>query len=214
MTEAGLRKIGLYGGTFDPVHLGHFIVAQDAHEHLALDHVYFVPAAQAPLRHEGPIATGAERASMIEGGIAQGSPFSVLRDEIECGGVSYTIDTVRSLRERFTGVSLYLIIGADQLGKLDRWRAIDELAQKVEFAVIARPGHPLEAPASLRASLRLHRLSPHPFGISSTEIRERLRSGLPVNYFLAEATLRQIQENQTYSRPRQSELSPAETYYN
>ncbi len=199
MEDAGIEKIGLYGGSFDPVHLGHLIVAQDAMEQLGLDRICFIPAAQAPLREDSPAASAEDRLAMLEAATAGTPGFEVIDDELRAGGVSYTIDTVRRLKARFDRHRLYWIIGGDQLDKLPKWKDIHQLAEFVEFICIHRPEHPLNPPEDVRGVARIHPLSVHPFSISSTEIRERCAARRPIRYFLPEAVSDYIARHQLYT---------------
>ena len=190
-------KIGLMGGSFDPVHFGHLIAAQDAMEQQGLDRVVFVPAAQAPLKDYEVSASGPDRVAMVRVAIDWDDRFEVSDFEVNRGGVSYTIDTVRHFRERFREARLFWIIGGDQVPKLGRWRDIGELAQLVEFIFLERPGHPAKTPPEV-PDLRLHRCDGHLIELSSTELRERMRRGLSLDYFMPHKTIEFITEKGLY----------------
>ncbi len=183
LAEQGLN-IGFLGGTFDPVHLGHLIKAQDVLEALGLDRVYFVPTSANPFKADPPVAGPSERRAMLELAIDGDKRFGVLELELELEseGPSFTIDTVRELVGQFQGQGLFWIIGTDQLPGLARWREIEELVTLVEFACVRRPGWAFEEPGI--PGLRLHQVEGHVCEISSTEIRERAEKGRHFSLFL------------------------------
>jgi nicotinate-nucleotide adenylyltransferase len=185
-----LRRTGIFGGSFDPVHLGHLIAAQDALEGLALDRVVFVPAAQAPLREGSPGIAAPARLELLRLAIAGDPGFEVSPIEIDRGGTSYSIETARALRVLWPDDRLFWIIGGDQAARLSQWRAIEELAGIVEFIVLERPGCAYDAPSV--PGLRLHLVSAHAIQISSSDIRRRLSAGLPVHHFLPAAVARRL----------------------
>ncbi len=190
-------KIGLMGGSFDPVHFGHLIAAQDALEQHGLDHVVLVPAAQAPLKDYEVSASGADRVAMVRAAIDWDHRFEVSDFEVRRGGISYTVDTVRHFRERYPEAQLFWIIGGDQVPKLDRWHAIEELAGLIEFIFLERPGHPAKKAPEV-PGLRLHRCDGHLIELSSTELRERMRQGLSLDYFMPHKTIEFIREKGLY----------------
>lgn len=190
-------KIGLMGGSFDPVHFGHLVAAQDAVEQHQLDRLILVPASQAPLKSEPVRSTGEDRVQMLRLATDWDQRFEVSDFEVRRGGVSYTIDSARHFRALFPDDRLFWIIGGDQLPKLHRWRQIDALAQLVEFIFLERPGH-APKPAPVVPGLRLHRCDGHLIEISSTELRERVRKGLSLDYFVPHKAIVYIHRNQLY----------------
>jgi len=172
-------RIGFLGGSFDPIHLGHLVVAQDALEGLGLDRVDFIPAAVSPLKGYELTATAAQRLEMVRLAIAGDARFGVLDLELRRGGTSYTVDTVRSLRALFPGAELFCVIGADQLARLAEWKEIGELVRLVEFVHLGRPGVAEAAPPAI-PGLKLHRVAGHEVAISSSELRGRANRGLPL----------------------------------
>ena len=190
-------KIGFMGGSFDPVHFGHLIAAQDAYERGGLDRLVFVPAAQAPLKPGSVQASAEERLAMLRAAVAGDVRFEISDYEVRKGGVSYTIDTVRHLRVQFPGDELGWVIGADQLDRLHLWREIGELVRLVEFIVLARPGWDAgERPAI--PGLRLRVCEGHRIELSSTEVRDRVRAGLPVDAMIPHKTVEYIRETGLY----------------
>jgi nicotinate-nucleotide adenylyltransferase len=190
-------KIGFLGGSFDPVHFGHLLAAQDAYEQHGLDRLVFVPAAQAPLK-PADVQTGPEdRLAMLRGAIEWDKRFEVSDVELRRGGVSYTIDSARHFRALYPRDDLYWIIGGDQLPQLHRWKDIGELVRLVSFIFLERPGFPVKAAPDL-PGLRLHRCDGHLIAVSSTELRERVRHNLSLDYFMPAAAIRHIKAHNLY----------------
>ena len=133
-------KLGIYGGSFDPVHLGHLLVAQAAVEELGLDKLFFIPAAQSPFKPDAKPAPDAVRLQLLRLALAGKSNCEIDDQEIRRGGTSYTIDTLRDYAKRFPGAELFYLIGADNAAKLNEWREANELAALAEFVVVPRPG--------------------------------------------------------------------------
>jgi len=177
------ERIGFLGGSFDPVHLGHLIIAQTALEEAGLDTVYFVPTAQSPLKGRTCIASAEDRMAMLRIALKGSPSFSILEDELQRGGVSYTIETVSRLRQRWPQAQLFWIIGADQLQKLPQWQRIGELQKAVTFIWLQRPGESPLTPQGIDPK-RLLAIRSHQFEVSSTAIRERISSGLDARFFL------------------------------
>lgn len=190
-------KIGLFGGSFDPVHFGHLIAAQDAYEQFGLDRLIFVPAAQAPLKEEVVRVSAADRLELLRAAIAHDRRFELSDFEINRGGVSYTIDSARHFRGLYPGDRLFWIIGGDQLPKIHLWKEIAELAKCVEFIFLERPGHETRATPNV-PNLRLHRCDGHLVEISSTELRARIRQGLSLDYFVPHEAILLIKDRALY----------------
>ncbi|MFA6287451.1 MAG: nicotinate-nucleotide adenylyltransferase [Opitutaceae bacterium] len=190
-------KIGFLGGSFDPVHFGHLMAAQDALERGGLDRLIFVPAAQAPLKPDVVQASAEHRLAMLWTALAGDGRFGISDHELRRGGLSYTIDTVRHFRAEFAGDELHWVIGADQLPGMHRWKEVAELVRLVEFIVLARPGHEGAERADI-PGLRMRRCEGHLLEISSTEIRERARRGLGLDYFMPHKTVEYVRETHLY----------------
>lgn len=182
-------RIAIFGGSFDPIHHGHLILAQDALEQLRMDRVLFVPAAINPHKlASAPRASGRERLEMIRAAIAQEPRFSADPIELEREGPSYTVDTVEAIHSRWPDAELFLLIGEDNLPKLPLWERYEQLAQKVTFLTFGRssetgPGHSAALPLQGKEMRRLERR----IDISSTEIRERIAQGLSIQYLVPES---------------------------
>ncbi len=174
-------RIGLYGGSFDPVHCGHLLVARAALEELALDRLVFIPAAQSPFKPGRVPAPDALRLRMLRTALAGEPRYRVDDVELRRGGVSYTVDTVRHFAQAHPNTTLCWLIGADHVPTLPQWSEADNLAQLVEFIVIPRPGEPA---ASLPAPWRLTYLKGWPLKVSSSEIRMRAARGLPIHHLV------------------------------
>lgn len=188
-------KIGLFGGSFDPVHFGHLLVAQAAREELDLTRIYFILAAQSPFKPESQPAPAEERLRLLRLALAGDTAAEVDDQEIRRGGVSYTIDTARQYRMAFPDAELFYLIGADQAGQLPLWRDAAELARLVEFLVIPRPG---EMAPQLAAPFRGRALRGFPFGVSSSEIRARCRAGMDIARLTPPAVAEAIKNNRLY----------------
>lgn len=188
-------RIGLFGGSFDPVHLGHLLVAQAAREEMRLDRVFFIPAAQSPFKPDRKLSADAVRVAMLRLALA-GRPWSeVDPQELERGGISYSIDTVRNFKKRYPQSELFYLIGADHVGQLPKWREAGELAELVEFIVIPRPGAgeiPFATPFSGRY------LRGFPLAVSASEIRERVRNGLPIDLLTGPTVAEAVRNNGLY----------------
>jgi nicotinate-nucleotide adenylyltransferase len=170
-------NIGLYGGSFDPIHLGHLLVAQAAKEELSLDRIFFIPAAHSPFKPQSHASPATDRLRLLRLALCGYTWAEIDDQEIRRGGVSYSIDTVRDYLTRFPKSTLHYLIGADNVATLPKWRDANELAKLTQFIVIPRPG---EQPMELPAPFRGQTLRGFPLAVSSSEIRERVRTGLPI----------------------------------
>lgn len=190
-----MKQIGLYGGSFNPVHLGHLLVAQAALEELTLDRLYFIPAAQSPFKPESKLAPAQDRLRLLRLSLAGYPKCNVDDQEIQRGGVSYSILTVRDYAERFPEASLFYLIGSDHVPQLTKWREAEEMARRVEFVVIPRPGAP-QTP--LPQPFRGRHLHGFPLGVSASAIRDRIRRGLPIDLLVGPAVAEAIHKNRLY----------------
>jgi nicotinate-nucleotide adenylyltransferase len=188
-------NLGLYGGSFDPIHLGHLLVAQAACEELSLDRLFFIPASQSPFKPGLRPAAPQERLRLMRLALAGEPRYEIDDQEVRRGGVSYSIDTVRGYASRFPGARLHYLIGADHVGSLPKWRESNDLASLVEFVVIPRPG---AGEASLPPPFRLQALHGFPLKVSSSEIRDRVRRGAPIRNLVPSAVEEAIRNNRLY----------------
>ncbi len=194
-------KIGFLGGSFDPIHFGHLLAAQDAYEQHKLDRLIIVPAAQAPLKPNETQSTSSDRLAMVRAATEWDTRFEVSDFELSRGGVSFTIDSARYFRSLYPNDELYWVIGGDQLPKLHLWKDIGELAKLVEFIFLERPGYPVKATPDI-PGLRLHRCDGHLLAISSTELRDRTRRGLSLDYFVPHKAIVYIRQKGLYREQR------------
>jgi nicotinate-nucleotide adenylyltransferase len=191
-------KIGIYGGTFDPVHHGHLILAQDALEQLGLDRLLFIPARLSPHKRATRPADGAVRVAMIEAAIGNEPRFAIDDLELRRDPPSYTITTLIELAEKYPGAEFYLLIGQDNLADLPTWARIDDLTQLARFVVLHRGDEPVQHPY-ITLDRRVE--------ISATEIRRRVANGESIRYLVPEAVAQIISNENLYrgkkpSRPK------------
>jgi nicotinate-nucleotide adenylyltransferase len=199
-SESALRplRLGLYGGTFDPIHHGHLILARDAIERLELDRIVFLPAGVSPHKLARAPAPAEVRRAMVAAAI-EGEPLFVMDDsELLRTGPSFTIDSVEQIRARHPDARLYYLIGADNLRELHTWRRIDDLRRLVQFVVFGRDH---ENPASAHDFPTL----PRRVDISATEIRARVAGGVSIRYLVPEPVRLLIASHHLYQEsPHQS----------
>ncbi|GFN30290.1 nicotinate-nucleotide adenylyltransferase [Paenibacillus xylaniclasticus] len=193
------RHIGIMGGTFDPIHVGHLLAANTALDACALDEVWFIPTNVPPLK-EGVQGAAAElRLRLVRLAIADEPRFKAVAIELARGGVSYSIDTVRELESRNPDCSFYYIIGSDRIHDLPQWHRIEELASMVRFIGVERPGEPIDLnrlPDWLRSRVEL--VSMPQVGISSTDIRSRRQAGRSIRYMVTEPVYSEIVKEGLY----------------
>lgn len=191
-TPATTERIGLYGGTFDPIHHGHLVLARDAIEQLALDRVVFIPAALSPHKLATSPVAPAIRRDMVAAAIAGEARFELDDSEIHRTGPSFTIDTVEQVRAARPGSALFYFIGEDNVAALHTWRRIDELRQLVQFVVFGRG----EGAAVHDFPLLSRRID-----ISATEIRTRVARGESIRYLVPESVRAIIAQHHLYQDP-------------
>ena len=190
-----MNRIGLFGGSFDPVHLGHLLVAQAAIEELGLARLYFVLAAQSPFKPENEPAPDAARLQLLRLALAGQSNCKIDEQELQRGGPSYTVDTLRDYARRYPGAELFYLIGADNVAKLPLWREANELARLAEFVVVPRPG---DAAQPFPAPFRGRTLTGFPLGVSSSQLRARVKAGLPIDRLVPPAVAEAIRNQRLY----------------
>lgn len=201
-----LRRLGVLGGTFDPVHLGHLILGQQALEQLGLDRVLFVPAANQWRKSGREITPAAQRLEMVRLAVADNPLFEASSIEIDRGGPSYTADTLEQLRGELPGIDLFFIVGQDALEDLPYWRDPGRILRLAKLAVAARPGHAWRVPSSLLqvapdAPERVARVEMPLLEISGTQLRGRVQRGLSVRYFVPAAVEAYIRDHGLYRDP-------------
>jgi len=187
-------RLGIYGGTFDPVHNGHLLLARDALEQMHLDALLFVPCGRSPFKTRRPHATDTKRLAMLRLAIKDESRFWLSRCEIDRAGPSYTIDTVIEIREAFPRAELFWLIGADQLAGLDKWHRSKELRGLVKFLLLPRG----ETTRKDRSGTVLSLPQPRRIDISATEIRHRVKSRLPIDHLVPHPVAAYIKRHRLY----------------
>jgi nicotinate-nucleotide adenylyltransferase len=197
-------KLGLLGGTFDPIHVGHLVIAKEVRLRLALSEILFIPAGNPWLKSERTITPGEHRLEMVRLAISSHPHFTVSDIELKRPGPSYSVDTVSALREELgRDVGLYLIIGYDELSELSLWKEPVRLAEMCHIVGVKRPGyaklnwHSLEQAVG-GISSRVIVLDVPQLDVSSTQIRQRIATGLSIRYLVPEAVERYILEHGLY----------------
>lgn len=186
------KRIGLYGGTFNPIHTSHLIVADQVYTALGLDEVWFIPDEIPPHVNSKTTIAAHDRVAMIEEAISDNSHFKVELSEIERGGVSYTYDTIVFLKEKYPEYDFYFIIGADMVADLPTWHRIDELSKLITFVGVQRPGF------IANSSYSVLWVDAPLLAISSTDIRNRVISGLSIRYLVPDRVEKYIKEHHLY----------------
>ena len=198
---APAQRIAMFGGTFDPPHVGHLAVAQDVHEALGLDRVLFIPAARPPHKVDAGITDAEVRFRMVEAAVGNDPRFGVSELELEREGPSYTVDTLRALRDQDPNGQLFLLLGADQWADFGSWREPATILKLATPILMGRngdgpgevdPGLPPEVSPSLR-HVRVTRMD-----LSSTELRRRVREGRPIRYLVPDEVRRIIESEKLY----------------
>lgn len=188
-------RLGILGGSFDPIHYGHLLVAESCREQLRLDQVWFLPAGVPPHKQQLELAPGMARIEMIELAIAGHPAFRVCPHEIDRGGVSYTVETLEHFRKEQPGAEMFLLLGADSLADLPSWREPARVCELATPAVVARGGHVFRDGQSLDleglsgvlsaerlAAIRQHVVEMPIIELSSTDIRGRVAQGRSIRY--------------------------------
>ncbi len=197
-------KIGLLGGTFDPVHNGHLIIAEEVKAHLNLDEIIFVPAGQPWLKTDRPISPAEHRLEMLRLALAGKPEYKISRAEIERAGPSYSVDTVAELRQKLgESAEIYFILGWDSLATLPRWHDAPRLMRLCMLVAVPRPGYPRPAlkPMEKRVpgvTRRVIFMNSPCVDISATDVRERVKRRLPISHLVPEPVERYIKEHGLY----------------
>lgn len=187
-----MKKIGIFGGTFDPIHHGHLILAREALETLELETVIFIPAAASPHKPDFESAGPAARLEMVRAAIEEEPCFGFDAMELERPAPSYAIDTVETLRKREPAAEFFYLVGEDNAARLNTWHRFTELAALVQFIVLDRTGRQAEHPYPV---IRRH------LDISATDIRNRVATGRSIRYLVPPAVEKIIRERQLYREP-------------
>ncbi len=200
-----MKKIGIIGGTFDPVHYGHLILAEQARVEAALDHVVFMPAMVQPFKLNVKIADGNHRYAMLQEAVLGNPYFSVSRKELDSSEISYTIHTLRECKAEFgEDTKIYFIIGTDAFLNLEKWYEAEEILKEYSFIIGTRPGYK-ETELNLlikhikeKYDTEILELHNSEIEISSTDIKSRLQAGRSIKYLLPESVEAYIYKNKLY----------------
>ncbi len=199
-------KLGIFGGSFDPIHYGHLLLAETCREQCRLDRVLIVPAAVPPHKRSRALSSGRDRVEMVRLAIGGHEQLAVSTIEIDRGGVSYTVDTLTALAEQQPGSSLFFLMGADSLKDLPTWREPQRLCELAVPLVVRRAGSPepdFSAISHLVTAARLEEIREHQvempiIELSSTEIRQRVAAGQSIRYRTPRAVEKFIEANGLY----------------
>ncbi len=201
-----MSRVGVLGGTFDPIHDGHLVAAQEAWHQLQLDYVLLLPAGDPPHKTGQPFASAEDRVRMVEQAIAGRDHLRLSRVDLDRPGPHYTADTLALLQEELgPGVRLFFIEGADSLAEIDTWHEPERVVSAAELAVVGRPGYSVDV-AALEARLpglpeRIHWVAMPALAISSTDLRPRVRTGRPIGYLLPASVEEYVYAHHLYQVP-------------
>ena len=192
-------RLGIFGGTFDPPHVGHLLAASDALEHLALDRLVLVPAATQPLKADRVTAPAADRLAMVRLTVGSDSRLEADPVEVDRKGLSYTVDTLKDFSRRFPSSEIFFLVGADVLSSFAQWRDPHTILELATLAVMRRadsegPVVEMDAELARRAAF----IPTRRIDVSSTEIRDRVRSGRSIHGFVTDAVAEYIGSHRLY----------------
>lgn len=206
-TIKGVQKIGIMGGSFDPIHYGHLVLAEEVRQHFDLDRVIFIPVGKAPHKSSLKMLDPEIRLHMVELAIADNPYFQTSRVEIDSTDTSYTLHTLERLKQIYGENSkLYFITGADTLLDLENWYAVERVLKLCTFVGATRPGYVENALVDMASRLKekfhaeIELIAIPGLSISSTEIRERIINGITVKYLLPDAVERYILQEGIYGK--------------
>lgn len=197
-----IERLGILGGTFDPPHYGHLVLAENGQAQLDLDRVLFVPAGQPPHKPEQPTTETHHRVAMVEAAIADNVAFQLSRVDVDRPGPHFTVDMLGILRETYPRASLFFLIGGDSLAEFLSWRDPAGIVGQARLAVMERPGSEADV-ETLEEQIpgireRLAWLDTPDLKISGTDLRRRVREGLPIRYLVPAAVREYIGEHRLY----------------
>jgi len=195
-------RIGVFGGTFDPIHIGHLVSAEEVRVELGLERVVFVPARLPPHKLDHVVSLVEHRLAMVELAIASNPHFAVSKVDIDRSGPSYTVDTIELLRDEWGGGEIYFIMGSDSLLDILTWHNPQRLIRLCRFAVVSRPGYQVDLDELddllPGVASRVQMLNAPELAISSTDIQRRVREGLSIKYQVPEAVEDYIYQHKLY----------------
>ena len=199
-------RLGIFGGSFDPVHYGHLILAETCREQCRLDQIWFVPAAVAPHKKDEPPTAAQSRLEMLELAVSGHAAFEISKQELERGGVSYTVDTLAAVQQQQPKADLFLLMGADSLVDLPTWREPQRICELAVPVVVRRHGAPevdFDVLAGLVDAARLDEIRQHQVDaaviqISSTNLRQRVRDGRSLRFLTPRAVEKYIESHELW----------------
>ena len=194
------RRLGVMGGTFDPIHYGHLVTAEEALVQFALDSVVFVPTGRPWMKQDRVVSPAEDRYLMTVIATASNPRFHVSRIEIDRDGPTYTVDTLRTLAERYPDAELYFVTGADAMLEILEWKDPGEVLSSAHFIAATRPGYDLARFESMELARKtsVSRMSIPALAISSTDIRDRVLDGRPIRYLVPEGVKSYIEKAELY----------------
>lgn len=187
-------RIGILGGTFDPIHLGHLIVAQEVHDRLSLDRMILVPAGLPPHRMDEPLTPGRLRVEMVQAAVEGDPRFEVSEIEVARPGPSYTVDTLRALRKAMPDARFYVVLGTDQLRVFHQWHQPEAILALATLVSVDRAGSPADGDIEVpHRPVQVPRID-----ISASDVRDRIGAGRPVRFLIPDRVLRIIERESLY----------------
>ena len=194
-------RLGIYGGSFDPIHIGHLLLAECCREACQLDRVRFVPAAVSPHKADARPTSATHRWEMLRLSVGGYPPFEVSDWEIRRGGLSYTVDTLAAIREELPQAELFFLMGADTLADFPQWRAPETICRWATLVVVHRPGSPAPVTDALPAGRGCHVVTMPQIDISSSDIRDRVAQGRSIRFQVPGAVEALIGAQRLYRAP-------------
>lgn len=190
------QNIALFGGSFDPIHRGHRLIAEAALEQGGVDEVWFIPAARSPFKDQQPVASDADRLAMISAAISANPRFRLWDGELKMPPPSYSLRTVETIQKSAPKATLHWLLGADQFSQLHKWWNAEQLAKAVRFLVCVRPGSEITPPPIKQLSWQA--IQNPPIELSSSDIRRRIQSRMAVDNCLDPDVLKWLKHKQLY----------------
>lgn len=187
-----MKKVGILGGTFDPPHFGHLLIANEVLSKLNLDEIWFMPNQEPPHKKKSGLVKNEDRVQMLTLAIEGNPAFKVETIELQREGPSYTFDTMKMMDEQFSEHQFYFIIGADMIEYLPKWRNIDELVKLVQFVGVERPAY------SHQTDYSVLYVDVPAMDVSSSMIRDRVKKGKTIRYLLPDSVIQYIEEKHLY----------------
>ncbi len=189
-----MNRIGIFGGTFDPIHLGHLVIAQQAAERMRLDKIFFVPCFYPPHKTSMRVTSVSHRLKMVQLAIRGNLLFAASDFEAKRPKKSYSIDTVRYFAKRFPSAKLFFIVGSDALVGLSKWKDIKSLSTLASFVAVSRPGNPLPL-----EEFKCYQVVIPGLDISSSYVRQRLGHHESIRYLVPDQVVQYIEKHNVYS---------------